>query len=406
MKTDFHYEARNANGQLVGGTISADSVEQASDMLGDQELYITRLAVERTRSRRTVSRFRAARASRTQIAWLMSQLSIMVEAGIPLSEALHITTRQVSKPNLRALLEDVCKSVDEGVPLSDAMGKHPGSFPPSLIAMIRASELNGTLSQMMKRSSQYLHNDVQTMRRIRGVLIYPAFMILLSVGVVLVLLTFVLPRFAAIFVARGAALPVPTRILMAMSNHLINYWFEWAAGTIVICAVTVIWLHTSIGRYYRDVLLLTIPVFSKILHGLYQARAFRTIALLVKGGVPIMDVITIAQTITPNALYQKLWSDVEQQVRDGSNLSAPLYQSKLISESVAQMFEAGERSAQLSQVLSCLADYTEEEYNQTLKAAMQLIEPCMILFIGGLVGFIAAALMLPLFRASQLASGV
>ncbi len=401
---DYAYEARNDSGRLVSGVIAAESVEQASTLLGEQDLFVVRLASERGTPRRTATPH-AGRATRAQVAWCMSQLSIMVEAGISFSEAIHCVTRQASDSQLRALLENISKKIDEGSSFSDALMMYPESFPPTLVALIRASEMNGSLSEVLQRCSTYLLNDLQTLRTVRGAMIYPIFMLVLSLGVTVFLLTFILPRFAMIFAGHGAALPAPTRVLMATSAHLVAYWFEWCMGIASAIAIITAWAYTNTGRRQRDRLMLILPLFSGILHGLYQCRTFRTIAVLLRAGVPVMDIVDIAKSITPNVHYRALWSDVEVQLHNGNPMSAPLLESSLISEPVAQMIEAGEKSGRLGHVFDRLADFIEAEYNQALKTAMQMIEPCMILFIGVMVGFIAASLMLPLFQASSISSG-
>lgn len=398
----YAYEARNMSGELVNGIVEAPSVEQASVHLSQQELYVTRLAIKDNEANQAPSR-QKGRATRHQVAWFMSQLAVMVEAGISFGEALHCVTRQVSDARFRALLEKVSKSVDEGKTFSEALAAHPGSFPQTLTTLIRASELNGSLSEVLKRSSTYLLSDIQTIRRVRGALIYPVFMLMLSVAVTVVLLTFILPKFTAIFASRGAVLPAPTRFLMAVSENLVANWVEWIFGGFIIATVITFALQSYSGRRVRDSILLSTPLIANVLHGLIQCRTFRTVAVLLNAGVPLMDVISIARDITSNTRYKNLWNDVERNVRDGSRLATPLMQSSLIPESIAQMIEAGERSGRLGYVLGEVSTFIEEEYNQTLKSAMQMIEPLMILLIGAVVGAIALALMLPLFEASRLA---
>lgn len=401
--TRYSYEARDSSGEIVAGTVSAGSVEKATSILSDQDLFVVRLA-ERAGRLSGAKGPGEGRATRRQVAWFMTQLSIMVETGISISEAIHSLRRQSSDPKLRRLLEQVARKVDEGSPFSESLACHPISFPPTLIAMIRASEMNGSLAEVLRRCSEYLLNDLHTIRQFRGAIMYPLFMTLLSVGIVIFLVTFILPRFETVFAERDAALPAPTLVLMAISRQFVTYWFEWIAGTSMVGMMGLLFAQTHTGRRLLDSLVLSIPVLSSVMNGLYQSRTFRTIAVLLGEGVPIMDVVAIARDVTPNACYQALWTDVEQYIKEGNNLSTPLMQSPLIAEPIAQMIEAGERSGRMSHVLSRLADFLEEEYSQTLKTAVQMLEPCMILFVGTGVGFVAAALLLPLFQASQLAA--
>ncbi len=396
----FAYEARNESGELVSGFVSAESVELAGRLLSDRNLFVVRMGTDRANAPRVKEH---GRASRADVAWCMSQLSVMMETGMLLSEALQCLSRQVSDPKLRRLLQDVSKSLQEGRSLSQAMDLHPRSFPPTLRALIRASEMSGSLSKVLRRSTDYLMNDLRAIKQIRGAMMYPLFMFLMCIGVTIFLLTVILQKFVEVFETRGAALPGPTLVLMAISDNLVNHWVGWVLGTIAAVTAVVVWTRTAAGKRHLDHLALATPVVSNLFNALYQSRTFQTIAILLEYNVPLPDTVAIAREVVSNSLYQDLWKRVDEHIRRGDKMSTPLLDCPFVSEPVALMIDAGERSGQLALVFARLGEFLEDEYNRTLKTSVQFIEPCMILFLGTLVGFIAAALMLPLFQASQIA---
>lgn len=398
---NFAYEARDDNGRLKVGVIEAESREHAGRLLSQNNLFVVRMAADRARQSRAARASSGGHATREQIAWCMSQLSIMVETRIRLVDALDCLARQASKPGLKALLQHVSKTVQEGRPLSEAMRMHPRAFPSSLVALIRASELCGTMGQVLHRSASYLMNDLQVIRRVRGAMLYPAFMFLVCLTVTIFLLTAILPRFAGVFASRGAILPLPTRILMDVSDHLIACWPLWAGVSAALVLGAAAWSKTLSGRRRIDRMLLRLPVISETFRYLYQSRMFRTMAVLLEAGVSLIDAIRVVQDVVPNTRYRDLWQQVDAEIQRGERIAGPLLNSNLIPESVAQMIDSGDRSGKLGVVFARLADFMEHEYDRAIKTATQFIEPCMIMCMGGIVGFIAAALMLPLFQAAN-----
>jgi type IV pilus assembly protein PilC len=399
--TTFNYQARNEQGQLLSGVIKAASIDDAGEMLSQRNLFV--LDVQQEATTLTPSS-RYGKANRAQVAWQMSQLSIMVETGIPLSEALDCLSRQATKPKVQVLLEDVSRNVQEGAALSTAMAMHPNSYSPSLVALIRASEVSGTMGTVLHRASTYLINELQALKRLRGALMYPAFMFITCVTVTIFLLGVILPRFEAVFASRGAILPLPTRVLMAMSANFTQYWYIWLLVTAMLGLGLWLWPRTRIGKTQIDRMLIRLPVLRSIFNPLYQSRTFRTFSVLLDTGVPLVEALAIVRDVTPNVFYQRLWMEVDEHIRHGEPLAGPLLQSDLIPESIAQMIDNGDRSGKLGLVFTRLADFVEEEYNQALRTATQMIEPLMILMMGSVIGFIAASLMLPLFQAGRVMS--
>lgn len=399
--TEFRYEARDDNGALVSGWIAAESREKAGELLSGRGIFVVRLA-EIRHKRRNSGR---PHATRGEIAWQMWQLSAMVDSGMGLSESLECLARQATKPSLRLLLEQVSKDVREGQPLSEAMSRHPDVFPASLIAMIGSSELSGSLSIVLKQSSAYLVKDLQTLQRMYTALAYPIVMLMLCMGVMVFLLAFVLPRFASVFASKGEILPAPTRLLMGVSQSLIDSWPIWLGAVLAIGIVAALWLRSEFGRRCLDHLAITLPGVAPLFNTLHQCRAFRTLSMLLDAQVPLIDSIRVVHDIVPNSFYRELWDELQEQIQVGERFAPPLFASKFIDESVAQMVDNGDRAGRLSNSFRHLADFMDERYNRSIAAAMRFIEPAMVLLMGVLVGFVAIAMLLPLFRAAQVVSG-
>lgn len=400
----FSYEARNEHGELTAGMITADSLEQAGYLLSQRNLFVVRMAGDRERGSRQASSARA-RATTAQLAWCMSQLAIMVQTRIRLVDALDCLARQASAPRLKSLLEEISRAVQGGRALSEAMEMFPSSFPTSLIALIRASEMSGTMGEVLHRSATYLRNDLQVLRRVRAAIMYPAFMFTICMAVTVFLLVVVLPMFAQIFATRSAVLPLPTRVLMTVSHHLIDYWYLWISGLTTTIMAALVWIRTPWGRRQCDYLVISLPLLGGVFAALYQSRMFRAMTVLLNSGVPLVDSMRVIRNVVPNVYYRELWQQVDEHIQRGERMAGPLLDSDLIAEPIAQMIDSGDRSGKLGTVFSHLADFLEEEYDRAIKTTTQFIEPCMILLMGTIIAFIAASLMLPLFRAGRVIAG-
>lgn len=401
----FQYEARDDRGELVSGAIAASSRETAGDLLSKQGLFVVRLT-EGRRSAATSNRPPSAgRATKPQIAWEMWQLSSLVEAGIGLSECLDCLARQASHPRVQLLLEDIAKQVREGKPFSDAMETHCESFPESLIATIRASELSGSLSVALRQSSEYLNKDMKIARKFKTALAYPLFMLTMCLAVSVFLITFVLPKFAAVFATRGAALPLPTRALLAMSDMLLGAWPVCLGVVVAIAGGAFLFLKLESGRRFVHRMLITAPGLAPVTNALYQSRSFRTLSMLINAQAPLIESIQIVKRIVPNDNYRELWSEIEEQAQVGERFAVPLFESEFIDESIAQMIDNGDQAGQLGASFGRVADFMEERYERSIALMTQYIEPIMILLMGGIIAFVALSMMLPLFGAARVMAG-
>jgi type II secretory pathway component PulF len=399
----YAYEARTEDGQLTTGVIVANDLEDAGRKLGEMNHYVVKLGLADAtgsliKPTENASRLKAKRRS---VMWFISQLAIMVETGLPIGEALECLARQASEPAMSKILTAVSAAVHEGRPLSDALENFPRSFPPIVTATIRASEASGTLSLVLGRTAQYMVKDEQTVRRLRGSLMYPGFMFLMCIGVTLFLMLVILPRFAEIYGSKGALLPAPTRMLLSLSGFLMEYGLYLLGLLIAAGYAGVKLLRTPWGRKLKDNAQLRLPLLGDVFNKFYQGRSFRTMGMLIEAGVPLSEVLELARSMSANTRYQKLWAAVHDGVTTGEHVATRMATFKFMPESIVHMIDCGDRAGRLSTVLQRLSEFIEEEYDQAMKTLCQFVEPLMIVLMGSIIGFVAISLLLPMFGAGN-----
>lgn len=429
----FQYKARDGHGKLNTGMLAAPTASQAGALLRGQGMFV--IAITEALGKAAAAAAKPARPKpqaanrprtrtldkadddewepvvgrqkirRQDVITFAHQLAVMVDTGVSISEALSCCAEQSESEGFKRILEEVTDEVRGGEPLSTALSSHPKIFPSVMVSLVRASEMSGTMGRMLDRISKYMAKEAATTRKIKGALTYPAIMIgavcLITTG----LLVFVLPRFATIYADRGAALPAPTRLLMGLSGSVQGYWWAYLAGLAALIGVVIAGFTTESGRRIVDTIKINAPVVGLLFRKLYITRTTRTLGTMVEAGVPILDMIPIIRSVTNNHHFDLLWDEVANRLRNGSQLSSSLFSSELIPRSVSQMIFAGEKAGRLGDVLYKVADYTEEEFDEQVKQATAYIEPAMVVTLGAIIGFVAIALLLPIFQVSQVAAG-
>ncbi|MAE62995.1 MAG: hypothetical protein CMJ18_01880 [Phycisphaeraceae bacterium] len=404
----FQYQVRDAHGQSIKGEVAAASLEEAGQVLRAEGKFIITLAPAEEKQAKAKASWGGAstkKVKRADVIFFVQQLTVMLETGVSMSDALECLVEGCDNPAFKKVLEDITHQVQSGSELSVALESHPKVFPELMTALIRASEVSGTMSVMLERIGEYLTKEHKTAKQVKGALMYPLFMMVLAVGVTVFLLAFVLPRFAKIFQQRGATLPAPTRVLLGTSDALVTYWYLWIAGALAIGIGGFIFGRTDTGRRCFDWLKLNAPVIKVLFSKLYLTRACRTMGTMITAGVSILEMIEIVKPVTNNCYYRDLWNDVEDQITQGAQLSQPLFESDLIPRPVSQMILSGEKAGRLGQVMDRVAEFTEAEFDTAVKTTTQFIEPVTIVFMGAVIGFIAISLLMPIFNMGKVMSG-
>ncbi len=408
----FTYKVRDHAGDLATGNIAAASAEEAAQMLRSEGKFIVKIEqAKRAAAAAIESKAQAVqggiggRVKRRDVITFAHQMAVMIDTGVPISEALECAAEQINSEAFQAVIKDVTEQVHAGGALSLALSQHPKVFPPVMVSLIQASEASGTMGKMLDRVSTYMQKEAATVKKIRGALTYPAVMLLMVIGVTVFLLTFVLPRFAGIYTSKGAALPLPTQALMTLSDTLTHFWYGWTAGLVLLIVGFMVGRRTLAGRRLLDRLKLSLPVIGPLFRKLYITRSCRTMGTMIDAGVPILDMVAIVRAVTANVYFEDLWDNVDEKLRQGSQLSDGLLGSPLIPRSVCQMIFSGEKAGRLGSIMERIAEFTEDEFDDAVKNATQFIEPAMITVMGLIIGFVAISMLLPIFNVGKVVSG-
>jgi len=403
---NYRYEVRTSAGQTSVGILAAENVLAAAQSLkaqGHHVLQLTPLHVNvKSLLQRVLAFNHSGGPSQRDILNFTSQLAVMIRAGISLRAALEGIAEQCESPRFKTLLMRIKQDVESGRQFSEALAKHPKHFSPLYINMVRASEASGSFSRMLDRIAAYLAQQIETRNMVVGALIYPGVIASLAVGVTIFLLTFVLPRFAMVFKGKESVMPWPTRFLMGLSGFMVDWW--WAVILVLVSLIVgfVLFVRTNFGGWWFDGMKLTIPLFKKMFRALYISRSLQTMGELVNAGVPMLDTIQITGQVAGNRLFRRLWQSVYISVKQGKKISQPLFRTPLLPKAVVQMISAGEESGKLGEVLEEVSGFYYKQLRETIKTVTSMIEPIMIILMGSIVGFIAMAIILPIFKLSTL----
>ena len=396
MRT-FRYTGRTLSGRLVSGERSADSVEAVAAALQREQIVVSQICCRSGLRRRVQLATRRGAFSARDLAVFTRQLSVMLGAGLPIAQCLAILATQQDNPHIRGIVGDLRMAVDGGAGLGDAMRRHPAAFGTLYTNMIDAGELSGNLETIVDRLAVWLEKQVVLRGHVMSAVAYPAAVAATATLVVAAILWKVIPTFASLFDGLGATLPLPTRIVIWVSDVSIA-----AFSALCLCLASAGWglrryRHSDIGRRVLDRLVLGIPVLGVIVQKVAVARFCRTLATLLGAGVPILETLETTAYTTGNAVLEDAVMGVRAAVEDGQPLSAPLRRAKVFPSMLTHMVAIGETTGSLDVTLSKVADFYEEEVGVSAKGAVALLEPVMITSVGLVVGAIVVAMYLPIF---------
>ena len=360
-----------------------------------------------------------AKVKSAELIMFTTQLSVMLDSGVVLSDALDAISEQSEQGTFKTVIMDVAEAVKGGENFSKALASYPKVFNPMFISMVRASEASGRMVEMLSVLAGYLGFESETRKRIKGALTYPFIMVLMAVAATGTLMFFVLPRFMKIYESKGASLPKITQILVGFSKMIGNFELMTTVITIGILGAVgfYYWSATPAGRKVIDFIKIRCPVVGTMFIDVVVTRSMRIMATMVNTGVSLLDTIEIMRGSCENYYFQRLWSATDQKIRDGYQLSESILISpvkvgfglwakgrggkQLIANGVIQMLRAGEKSGKLGDVCDKISVYYEKKLEASIKNVMTLIEPVMITILGAIIGTIAIALLLPVFRISN-----
>ncbi|TNE66123.1 MAG: type II secretion system protein GspF [Alphaproteobacteria bacterium] len=403
----FDYEALDGAGKARRGTIAADGERDARQRLMARQLFATRISPARAKAKDAApSRFsileRRERISEKDLALITRQLATMIEAASPVEEALSALASQAEKPAVRAVLTRVRASVMEGMRLSQAMEQESATFDSLYCAMVAAGEASGDMGRVLARVADHREKSQETRAKVQAALIYPAVLMVVAIAVVTALMVFVVPKVVAQFDHFGSELPTLTKIVVGVSGFLTSYglWLLLAivAGVFVARAT----LSRPPVRLQVHGQMLRLPLVGRLIRAVNAARFARAFGTLVQGGSPALDALVAASQTVRNARIAARLKDVVTQVREGTGVAAALRGVQELPPMLGYMVAAGERSGQLGLMLHKAADYLESEFDGFTKSALSLLEPLIVIFMGGIVGAIVLSIMLPILRLNSL----
>jgi general secretion pathway protein F len=399
----FEYEALNPAGKAIRGIIDAESVRTARTKLRSQGVYPTEIREESSAQGRgspLFALFGGVKAK--ELALAFRQLATLLEAGIPLVSSLSAQIHQSGNPVLRKIMTQVRERVREGSSLADALAAHPRVFSNLFVGMVRAGEVSGTLGLTLGRWADFSENQVAQGQRIRAALTYPIFMLVIGVGVLFFLMTFVIPTVTKIFSDLGQVLPWPTLILITLSDFLSRFWWALLGGL----AVLSLWLRRVLrsesGALLWDRVKWGLPLAGEFHRKLAVCRWARTLGTLLSGGLPLLQALEFSQEVAGNRLFSRTLALARERIREGEELALSLRTSGLFSSVVLEMVGVGEKSGNLEKMLEKVAMGLENEAESELRTLIALAEPIMILLMGVGVGFIALSILLPILEMSQI----
>jgi type IV pilus assembly protein PilC len=395
----FAYSGRTRAGQTVSGERAADSMDAAVAALRLDQIMVTRITPAKGKPDAAVKKAgkTGKKVSAKNLAVFTRQFSVMIDAGLPLVQCLDILGSQEEDKNFAAAILQTRTDVESGASLADAMRKHPKTFDSLFTNMVAAGEAGGILDTILKRLSTYIEKAVKLQGQVKAAMIYPIAVIVIAGLVVGVILWKVIPTFAALFSGLGAELPLPTRVVIALSDNLVRFFPFLAVGAGAIAYAFKTYYATSKGRRVIDAISLKAPILGNILRKIAVARFCRTLSTLIASGVPILDGLEITAKTAGNSIVEDAIMVTRKSIERGETIAAPLKETKVFPPMVTQMIGVGEATGALDTMLAKIADFYEEEVDTAVAGLLTLLEPIMIAILGVVVGGIVIAMYMPIF---------
>jgi type IV pilus assembly protein PilC len=339
--------------------------------------------------------------SSKEVMFFTSQLALLLETGTNLITALEAISRQTSNPRLRQVVAEIVEDVTGGRTFSSALAQHPNVFSQVYISMVRAGELGGFLNEMLNRLHEFQKLKQELRSKVTTALAYPAVLALMSVGVVIFMVTYVLPKMTTVFEGKEDILPTITKVVMAVSAAFLSWWHLIIGSVVVTVVGLALWNRTPTGKRFFDKLRISLPLMGPMSRLLYSSRLLRTMGVMLESGIPLLDGVEVTRDSVGNGEYAEFLDDVGEHVREGKTLSDQFDRTTLFSPIVKQMIATAEQTGSTGLVMIRMADYYEEEMTVKLKGLTALLEPIIVVAMGSAVAVIALALFLPLFKLSS-----
>jgi type IV pilus assembly protein PilC len=402
----YLWKGRTIGGEIQTGEMTVDSQDEALSALRKKRIIITSVREKRKELNFTMPTLGPTVTTR-DLAIFTRQFATMINAGLPLVQCLDILSKQTEQATFRAIIAQTMRDVEAGTTLAEALAKKENkkAFDELFINMVEAGEAGGILDEILMRLATFIEKAEALRRKVQGAMVYPAVVMTVAVAATTFMLIFIIPTFAKIFVAFGGDLPLPTKIVMALSDFLRGYWWVLLGSLIVFAVGLKRYNSTEGGRMQIDKLMLKIPVLGDVLRKGSVARFTRTLGTLISSGVPILTGLEITARTAGNRVIQEAIMAARASIREGETISAPLRQSNVFPPMVVQMISVGEETGALDDMLTKIADFYDDEVDTAVDSLTSLIEPIMIVFMGTVIGGMVVAMYLPMFKLVNVVAG-
>ena len=389
----FVWEGKLANGGIKKGEIEATDKAAAALILKRQRIIPTKLKSKP----KDISLFEK-KVKTKEIVIFTRQFSTMINAGLPLVQCLDILSSQQPNPSFKKVTSQIKVDVEAGSTFADALSKHPKIFDSLYVNLVAAGEVGGVLDTVLNRLAVYMEKNESLKNKVKGAMTYPIIVLCVAFGVVAILMIFVIPTFSDMFKQFGSALPGPTQFIVNLSSFFRKFW--WAMiGFIISLIFGFKWIRTQEkGRFYTDKMMLRLPVFGPLIRKVAVAKFTRTLGTMISSGVPIMDGLEITSKTAGNMIIENAIRAVRTAIGEGRTMSEPLEQTGLFPGMVVQMIAVGEATGAMDQMLGKIADFYDEEVDTAVEALTSSLEPMLMVFLGGIIGFVVVAMYLPIFK--------
>jgi type IV pilus assembly protein PilC len=433
----YQFEAMDSTGQEIKDVIEAPTEAEAQATIRQMGYFVTKITVKKERKKKEAKAggkkqrgFAIGGVSSKAITTFTRQLSILQDAGLPILRSLRILEGQQKPGRLKNSLMDVCDEIEGGATLSEAMAKSPKAFDRLYVNMIKAGEAGGALEVILRRLAEFQERAESLKRKVKGAMIYPIVVVSVAVGILTFIMIKIVPAFQKIFADFKTELPVPTLLLMKISYACVHYWFLIPGIPLVIWMFVKLLRKFSYGRTGWDLFTLKVPVFGQLVEKNIMARTTRTLGTLVSSGVPILEALNITRETSGNAMFEKMYGKVTESIREGESIAKPLKEysipqfnaitvvfwfmfvggpiglliyltrmrQRVVDDLVVNMVDVGEETGELDTMLYKVADTYDEEVAVLTESLVALLEPLLIVFLGGMVGFIVVSLFMPLVK--------
>ena len=393
----YSYEAVEPNGRVIKGSLDAENASIVLAKLQTLNYTVVDVTEARGAAKAAAIGRPGGRVKLNSLVVFSRQFATMVNAGINILKCLDILEAQTKDPALKPVIIEVRKDVVGGASLTEALAKHPNCFSKLFVSMVKAAEAGGILDLILDRLATFLEKEQEIIGRIKGAMVYPVCVLIFAILMVIAMFIFVLPTFKDIFEGSGAELPLITRMLFFISDTIRAYWYLLPTIPMGVYFGVKQYNKTEQGRWNIDKIKLRIPVIGELVQKMAISRFSRTLGTLVNSGVPVLRALEIVAETAGNVVIARAVDQARASVREGQRISAPLAASGMFPQMVTQMMDIGEETGRMSEMLIKIATFYDNEVDVAVKALTSLIEPLLIIFLGGIVGFIVGSIMVPMF---------